>query len=105
MNSIIKSKLMVQLSSDIDYSRLESFSRNQLLLEYIKPVGNCYFEIESITKAKQLVTEFIQFYDLASSNYCGGRVVDDNYNLIAYISYNGRVWDSDNHKIAKKICL
>ena len=42
-----------------------------------------------------LCRQFIDFYNLGSSNWIGGRIIDNEDNFVAQVSYNGRVWESD----------
>lgn len=54
-----------------------------------------------------MLNTFYRTIDLSSSNWLGGLIVDDNFNFIARVSYNGRVWNNteDNWKIAKEIAI
>jgi hypothetical protein len=93
------------LSSTIDDFKFEQYSSNAKLEELSKPHGNAYFEISSLDEAKSLCLEFINHFNLGMSNWSGGRVVDENSNFIANISYNGRVWDNENFNKAKGIII
>ena len=95
--------LFVQLASEFDSTRLESFSKSELFRENNRPYGSCYFEVKDINTARELCLKFIQYFDLSSSNWSGGRVVDKNNNFIIQISYNGSMWDNENWKIAKEV--
>ncbi|WP_312345135.1 hypothetical protein [Chryseobacterium binzhouense] len=94
---IFDRKLFVSLGSAIDPYRFSQYSNNQKFEELQKPNGLVYFEVNSLLEAKNLTQKFIEEFDLAGSNWVGGRVVDEENNFIAQISYNGRVWDSENH--------
>ena len=96
-------KFYVGLGSTIDYSRWESFSTNQRIDELTKPKGLIYFEVDSLKSASELTREFIEQYRLGSSNWTGGIVLDSTLKFRAKISYNGRVWDNEDWKIAKEI--
>ena len=102
-----ESKLFVQLSSTIDKSRFEEMSRNAKIEEFLKPVGTAFIEVNSLKQAVEFCREFISRFNLSSSNWLGGLIVDDNFNFIARVSYNGRVWNNteDNWKIAKEIAI
>ncbi len=100
-----ESKLFVQLSSVIDKFRLNQKSKNAQRLEMHKPDGSVFYEVSSIKEASLLCRKFINVFNLGSSNWRGGSIVDENYNFIAMVSYNGSVWDNENWKIAKEIEL
>jgi len=71
----------------------------------MKPDGLVYFEVANLKEASILSRKFIEYFDLNSSNWTGGRVCDENFNFIAQISYNGRIWDNEDWKISKEIEL
>lgn len=98
-------KLYVGIGSTMDHSRWESFSINEKIDESLKPDGLLYFEIESINEAVELTREFIKEFRLGASNWLGGLVFDSAMNFKARISYNGRVWDNEDWRIAKEIVL
>ncbi len=96
-------KMFVALGSTIDHNKWSSFSRNEAIQESLKPDGLVYYEVGSLREASELTRKFINEFRLSSSNWNGGKVCDENFNLIAHISYNGRVWDNEDWKIAKEI--
>ncbi len=96
-------KLYVGLGSTIHHGKWASFSRNEVLAEVAKPDGLVYFEVTSLKDATVLTKKFIDEFNLSSSNWAGGIVCDENFNFVAHISYNGRVWDNEDWKIAKEI--
>lgn len=100
-------KLYVGLGSTIDFGRWESFSSNARIDELDKPQGLVYFEVESLGEAACLTQKFIKEFKLGSSNWTGGIVLSSNMEFVAHISYNGRVWDNEDWRIAKEIevCL
>lgn len=102
-----ENKLFVQLSSTIDESRLEEMSRSAKIEEFLKPEGTAFVEVKSLKEASLLCSRFIDRFNLGSSNWVGGLVVDNNFNFVACVSYNGRVWDNtmDNWSIAKEIFI
>lgn len=101
---IIDKKLFVGLGSEIDPYRFPQFSTNQKYEELNKPSGLVYFEVNNLLEAKNLTQKFIKEYNLSGSNWVGGRVVDEDNYLIAYISYNGRIWESEEYP-SKEIVL
>ena len=70
--------------------------KNEQLEELNKPDGNIFFEINSIKEASELCRKFINKYNLGSSNWAGGTIVNENFDFIATVSYNGRVWDNED---------
>jgi hypothetical protein len=102
-----ENKMFVQLSSSIDAMHYMQMSRNEKIEELQKPNGTFFFEIESLKHGVKLCLDFISEFSLGSSNWMGGLVVDDNFNFVAHISYNGRIWDNteENWEIAKEISL
>lgn len=100
---LVTTKLYVGLGSTIDFSRWESFSTNERIDELTKPEGLMYFEVDSLKNASKLTQDFIKQYRLSSSNWLGGIVLDSSLQFKAKISYNGRIWDNENWKIANEI--
>ena len=100
-----KENLYVGLGSTSDFSRWESFSTNALIQEINKPNSLVYFEVASLKEAAKMVRDFIDEFGLTSSNWVGGNVLDSSLKYIASISYNGRIWDNEDWKIAKEIVL
>jgi hypothetical protein len=94
---IFNRKLFVSLGSEIDSNRFSQYSTNQKIEELQKPKGLVYFEVNSLLEAKNLTQKFIKEFNLVGSNWIGGRVIDEENQLIAYISYNGRVWQDENY--------
>lgn len=94
---IFDRKLFVSLGSEIDPHRFSQYSNNQKFEELHKPKGLVYFEVNSLLEAKNLTQKFINEFDLGGSNWVGGRVIDEENNFVARISYNGRVWEGESH--------
>ncbi len=105
MLSIKENKILVQLSSSFDESRLYDFTESQYFHERCKPYGNCFFEVSDIAEAKNLCMMFIKHFNLSSSNWTGGRIVNGEMKFIARISYNGRIWDDEDWQMAEEIVL
>jgi len=60
--------------------------------------------VSSFKEARDLCVKFIGDNDLGSGNWNGGQILDENEKIIAFVSYNGRVWEgSDYSKDAKEI--
>lgn len=53
---------------------------------------NRVVDINSFEEASAECTSFIHHNQLGSGNWTGGKVTDNNGNVIATVSYNGRVW-------------
>lgn len=97
--------LYVGLGSIKDITRWNCFSGNMKIQEISKPDGLIYFQVTSLKEASELCQKFIRDYDLSSSNWIGGTVLDDNLSFIARVSYNGRVWDNEEFNLSKEIAL
>lgn len=97
--------IFVSLGSEIDLNRFFQMSSNVKIEELTKPNYFKYFEIENILSAKKLCQNFIDEFNLGSSDWIGGRIVDENFNFIARVSYNGNIWDNEDFSKAKKIEL
>lgn len=99
--------MFIQLSSTIDESRLEEMSRNTKIEEYLKPDGTAFIEVYSLMEASSMCKKFIERFNLGNSNWRGGLVVDENFNFIARVSFNGKVWNDtdENWRISKEITI
>ena len=89
------------MENNIGYIQIPSFDETTSsefktkFEELQKPNGLVYFEINSLLEARNLTQSFINEFNLGGSNWIGGRVIDEENNFIAQISYNCRVWESD----------
>ena len=88
-------KLFVQLAAMIDDFKFQQLSYNARIDELTKPHGDIYYEVESIIHAREICMNFIARFHINGNNWIGGRIVDENFNFICRVSYNGRIWDSD----------
>lgn len=102
---LFKKPLFVSLASQIDKSRFSQISINAKIEELNKPNGMIYFQVENIKAASKLCRKFINEFNLGASNWIGGRVIDEEYNFIAQISYNGRAWNDEESSKAQEIVL
>jgi hypothetical protein len=98
-------KLYVGLGSTLNHGKWASFSKNEILAEVAKPDGLVYFEVSSLKDATALTKKFIDEFNLGASNWTGGNIYDEHFNFQARISYNGRVWDNEDWRIAKEIAV
>ena len=105
MIQLINQKMFVQLATSFDVGRFNQMSKNAQFEELNKPDGNIFFEINSIKEASELCSKFIDKYNLGSSNWAGGKIVNENFDFIATVSYNGRVWDNEDWFKAKEIAI
>lgn len=56
------------------------------------------FEVVSDSReASKVAKQFIRAYDLGFGNWVGGQVYDDQGEMIARVSYNGRVWGPEKN--------
>lgn len=49
--------------------------------------------VDSFAKASEICQNFIGENELGSGNWTGGEIEDSNGEIIAHVSYNGRVWE------------
>ena len=98
-------KLLCQLSSTIDYGRIDQLSSSDQFEEMHKNKKGKYVSVSSLKEARKECSQFIDYYNLGGGNWTGGIVVNENYEFVAYISYNGRVWDNENTRNAKEIII
>ena len=96
-------KFYVGLGSTVAIFKWNSFSTNQRVEELSKPNGLAYFGVDSLKEAAELTQIFINEFNLGSSNWTGGIVLDNTLNFVAKVSYNGRIWDSEDWQSAKEI--
>jgi hypothetical protein len=63
-----------------------------------KPLYGCEpnksIVVGSLKEAKRLCLKFIKDNNLGGGNWIGGKVSNGS-RIIAYVSYNGRVWDKE----------
>lgn len=67
--------------------------------------ASAYYEVNSLADASKAVRQYIDRHDLGSSTWAGGRVINDKFEFVAQISYNGRIWDNEIWEHAKEIKL
>lgn len=53
--------------------------------------------IKNLKEAKNVCENFIETNNLGGGNWSGGKVFDDQDKQIAYVSYNGRIWQPGNY--------
>lgn len=58
-------------------------------------VPNQTKEVSSLEEASKVCREYIAEHELGGGNWSGGFVFDGK-EQIAYISYNGRIWEKDS---------
>jgi|GEM_PF-1788312 len=58
-------------------------------------------KIDSLEEASLTVKSYIDQYDLGSSQWYGGEVFLANGKMIAYVSYNGRVWSEGDESFTE----
>lgn len=49
--------------------------------------------VKSFKEASELCQQFIEDNDLGAGNWSGGEIFNDKNEVIAHVSYNGRVWE------------
>jgi len=50
-------------------------------------------EVAGYAEASEVCRRFIDEHDLGGGNWTGGAITDDAGQQVAYVSYNGRVWE------------
>ncbi len=55
-----------------------------------------YVTIKDFSEASSLCRDYIDKYDIGGGAWVGGAIIDEEEQLIAYVSYNGRVWDKED---------
>jgi len=76
------------------YLEKPKYSLSQTNALYTLPISN-------LTEAREAFLEIRDGYEFGASNYQfseTGTVLDEDNNPIAYISYNGRIWDKQYWK-------
>lgn len=58
-----------------------------------------FVEVDDFSEASKVCRTYIVDNDLGGGNWTGGKVLGDHDLEIAYVSYNGRVWDMNNKEI------
>jgi len=86
-----KQKLWVNLGSTENPYQILQGSRNVKIDEKGKNIESVYFEVSNLDEASKVCQKYITHFNLGSGNWLGGSVIDDNSNLVAEVSYNGRV--------------
>ncbi len=62
-----------------------------------KPREFIYYQVQNLKEARELCQKYIKYYELGSSSWTGGRVIDNENNLIAHVSYNDRAWEGKDY--------
>lgn len=100
---IKKQNLWVCLDSTVSPFRYFQLSENEKVEERLKDKENVYFQVSNLAEAREVCQRYIAHFNLGSSNWTGGRVINDNSEFVANISYNGRIWDSEEFKNTREI--
>jgi hypothetical protein len=82
--------------------KLESVGNPDFRQDPNNPLFGCesnkMIEVSTFKQAREACMQFISDNDLGSGNWSGGEISDENDKVIAYVSYNGRVWDGEPWK-------
>lgn len=101
--NIKKQKLWLNLGATENSFAFFQGSRNAKIEESQKNKETVFFEVSNLREASEVCQKYISYFNLGSGNWLGGQVIDDNNNFVARISYNGRVWDSEDLGKSKEI--
>ena len=96
-------RMFVQLASNYDFERFVQMSNSEQWDLLHNPKQSVFVEVDSLKNAVTLCSQYIDRFNLGGSSWTGGLIVDENYNFIANVSYNGRVWDNADWRKAKEI--
>ena len=100
-----KQNLRVCVSSTISPFAFMQMSRSRQAEELEKEIEPLYLRVSSLEQARDFCQRYIDKNNLGGSNWTGGRVIDENSEFVASISYNGRIWDSEEYETAKEITV
>lgn len=56
-------------------------------------------KIKSFQEASQVCRDYIEERGMGGGNWSGGQILNEDKEQIAYVSYNGRVWDMEGNEI------
>lgn len=96
---------MVCFDSTVSEFRYFQSSRSEQIEEQFKDKERVYFQVSNLAEASEACQRYIAHFNLGSSNWTGGRVINDNSDFVAQISYNGRLWDSEEFADAREITV
>ena len=101
--NVKKQNLWVCLDSTVSEFRYFQLSLSEQIEEQFKDKERVYFQVSNLAEASEVCQRYIAHFNLGSSNWTGGRVINDSSDFVASISYNGRIWDSEEYAEAKEI--
>jgi hypothetical protein len=96
-------KMFVQLPSNYDFERFEQIYRSEQLSLLQNPNQSVFVEVNSFKDASKLCSQYIDKFNLGGTSWTGGLMFNENYDFIANVSFNGRVWDNEDWRKAKEI--
>lgn len=56
-----------------------------------------YVHVQTFREASRVCTRYIERNGLGGGNWTGGQIYNDLDQQIAYVSYNGRVWEGTEY--------
>lgn len=98
-----ESKMFVQLAASVDCIKFEQMSSNVKFQMLHTPEKTVFVEVKDIKEAVSLCSQYIKAFDLGGTSWDGGLIVNKDFEFIAMISYNGRIWDNLNWRTANEI--
>lgn len=82
-------KMFVELSAEVNPDFMGKYIWN-------KKIKSKLVAVSSPREASKICRQFIETNELGGGNWTGGRVYDKKGGkVIAYISYNGRIWNKE----------
>ena len=61
---------------------------------YYTKDSDFFVQVDSTEQAQRACMAYIRRNDIGISNFVGGQVLDDDGNMIGYVNYTGRYYDS-----------
>lgn len=101
--AINENRIYVCLGTELNTFKFNQMSTNEKFEELHKPNGFVYYQVQNLEEASSLCRNFIKTFMLSSSNWIGGRIINEKGDFLAQISYNGRIWDNEVWDKAKEI--
>lgn len=83
---------------------LESVINPDHNFEYNRAIPKQSVEVSSLEEAQKVCRDFIIETDIGGGNWSGGEVWEDGV-MIAYISYNCRVWTAETDRQQRRVIL
>lgn len=74
--------------------------KKQKTNESLPGVPDKLSQVFTYRDASKTVLNYIEEYDIGGGNFTGGQIISPEGKIVAYVSYNGRVWKGSHDNIA-----